>query len=552
MVKGMQQSLNKGSNMKTHRSSKCLLPSFTTAVRYSLMFCKLGLRASLGLCLKVLLKLCLGLSLGLVIPLGAIPLGAIPLGAMAASNTPPASATQIKVGAEQFDTYLPLLLGKRVALVVNQSALVANSEPEPSVQGDGDGDGDKPTGTPSATKQHLLDALLARNINVVSIMSPEHGFRGDKDAGEKIDSNIDIQTGLPIHSLYGKTKKPSVAMLENIDTVIFDIQDVGVRFYTYLSTLHYVIEAAFEQGVDVIVLDRPNPNIAYVDGPLLTPPFKSFIGMHPIPVLHGMTLGELAKMIVGEDWIDTDKRANLTVVPVASYTRTTPYSLPIAPSPNLPNDNAIRLYPTLCFFEGTSVSIGRGTDLPFQLIGHPVANLGNSRIKVNGSYGASNPKHKGTTLFAQTLVADSYASELSSAQNSQTQKQILEPRIIGDSTTPNVKSNTTPRPSSKARKPKEKIAEKPAAKNAMFSSINGLNIQTLLDTFNAVKLADETFFTRPNFFDKLAGSSSLREAIVADKNADEIYESWQADIVKFKAQRAPYLLYSEQTQHTSK
>ena len=524
------------------------------------MFFTLSLRQSLGLCLKLFLglfsRLCLRFSLGLVIPLGAIPLGAIllganplgaiPLEAMAASNTPPASATQIKVGAEQFDTYLPLLSGKRVALVVNQSALVTNSEPEPSIQSDGDGD--KSTGAPSATKQHLLDALLAHNINVVSIMSPEHGFRGDKDAGEKIDSNIDIQTGLPIHSLYGKTKKPSVAMLENIDTVIFDIQDVGVRFYTYLSTLHYVIEAAFEQGVDVIVLDRPNPNIAYVDGPLLTPPFKSFIGMHPIPVLHGMTLGELAKMIVGEGWLDTDKRATLTVVPVANYTRTTPYSLPIAPSPNLPNDNAIRLYPTLCFFEGTSVSIGRGTDLPFQLIGHPVAKLGNSRIKVNANHGASNPKHKGTTLFAQTLVADSYAPELSSAQDSQAQRQILEPRIIEGSTTPNVRTNT----SSKAQKPKEKAAEKHVAKNAIVSSISGLNIQTLLNTFNAVKLADETFFTRPDFFDKLAGSSSLREDIVAGKNADEIYESWQADIVKFKSQRAPYLLYSEQTQHTSK
>ena len=518
----------------------------------------------MGLCLKLSLRFSLGMviplgaiSLGAILlganplganplganPLGAIPLEAIPLEAMAASNTPPASATQIKVGAEQFDTYLPLLSGKRVALVVNQSALVTNSEPEPS----GDGE-DNSTGLPSTTKQHLLDALLARNINVVSIMSPEHGFRGDKDAGEKIDSNIDIQTGLPIHSLYGKTKKPSVAMLENIDTVIFDIQDVGVRFYTYLSTLHYVIEAAFEQGVDVIVLDRPNPNIAYVNGPLLTPPFKSFIGMHPIPVLHGMTLGELAKMIVGEGWIDTDKRATLTVVSVANYTRTTLYSLPVAPSPNLPNDNAIRLYPTLCFFEGTSVSIGRGTDLPFQLIGHPVAKLGNSRIKVNANHGASNPKHKGTTLFAQTLVANSYASELSSVQDSQAQMLISEPQIIGGSTTPNVRTNT----SSKARKPKEKIAQKPVAKNAISSSISGLNIQTLLDTFNAVKLANETFFTRPDFFDKLAGNSSLREAIVAGKNADEIYESWQADIVKFKAQRAPYLLYSEQAQHTSK
>ena len=455
-----------------------------------------------------------------------------------------ASISPIHVGAEQFDTYLPLLSGKRVALVVNQSALVTNGDLLLNGDIDNDSAGSHASNSPETSTQHLLDALLSRNINVVSIMSPEHGFRGDRDAGEKIDSNTDSRTGLPIHSLYGKTKKPSPAILEDVDTIIFDIQDVGVRFYTYLSTLHYVIEAAFEQGIDVIVLDRPNPNIAYVDGPMLTPPFKSFIGMHPIPVLHGMTLGELAKMIVGEGWVeegwvDTHKRAKLTVIPVANYTRAASYSLPIAPSPNLPNDHAIRLYPTLCFFEGTSVSIGRGTDLPFQLIGHPIAKLGNSRIKVAANRGASNPKHKGKTLFAQTLVPNPYVSELSDP-NSSAEVELKAEEIMALS------------PRMTESKLNDEQVEKSVVENLILNSINGLHIQTLIDTFKTVKLADETFFTRPNFFDKLAGSSALREAIMAGKNANEIRALWQADIMKFKEQRAPYLIYPERTQQVQK
>ncbi len=478
-------------------------------------------------------SLCLGSCLGLCLGMGI------------SFN---ASAEALKVGAEQFDAYVPLLTDKRVALVVNQSALVSYPEPLNSLDATPNSADSHGVSSSSSGTQHLLDALLNRNINVVSIMSPEHGFRGDKDAGEKVDSNTDIQTGLPIHSLYGTTKKPTAAMLENIDTVVFDIQDVGVRFYTYLSTLHYVIEAAFEQGIDVIVLDRPNPNIAYVDGPILTPPFTSFIGMHPIPVLHGMTLGELANMIVGEGWLGTDKRAKLTIVPVANYTRTTSYSLPTAPSPNLPNDSAIRLYPTLCFFEGTSVSIGRGTDLPFQLIGHPIAKLGSSRIEVNANRGASNPKHKDRTLFAKILapepnVLDSYDTEFSHLKNTKTEKQI---------STLKAEKSASPKPSSKELKTDDKYAEKAALKNTKLSSISGLHIQTLLDTFNMVKPTGEPFFTRPHFFDKLAGSSSLRESILAGKNADEIHATWQAGLVNFKAQREPYLLYSEHTLHDSK
>lgn len=372
----------------------------------------------------------------------------------------------LRVGAEQFDKYLSLLTGKRVSLVVNQSSVVSYRLHEP---------------------QHLLDALLARSINVVSIMSPEHGFRGNKSAGEKISSEVDAKTGLPIHSLYGAFKKPSPDMLKNVDILVFDIQDVGVRFYTYLSTLHYVIEAAFEHNIDVIVLDRPNPNIAHIDGPILEPKFSSFIGMHPIPVLHGMTLGELARMIVGEKWLDTHSRAELLVIPVANYTRGTSYSLPIAPSPNLPNDTAIRLYPTLCFFEGTAVSIGRGTDMPFQLIGHPEVKLGEHKVEVKPNAGARKPKHNGKTIYTNILNENDVAS----------------------------------------------------------ARISGLKLQPLIDVYRKMNEAQKPFFTRPDFFDKLAGNSSLRKAIVMGTTASEIKASWQAELAQFEKQRAPYLIYPD-------
>ncbi|MAI65113.1 MAG: hypothetical protein CL600_09595 [Alteromonas sp.] len=372
----------------------------------------------------------------------------------------------LRVGAEQFDKYLSLLTGKRVSLLVNQSSVVNYRSHE---------------------TQHLLDALLARSINVVSIMSPEHGFRGNKSAGEKVNSEVDAKTGLPIHSLYGALKKPSPDMLKNVDILVFDIQDVGVRFYTYLSTLHYVIEAAFEHNIDVIVLDRPNPNIAHIDGPILEPKFSSFIGMHPIPVLHGMTLGELARMIVGEKWLDTHSRAELSVIPVANYTRSTSYSLPIAPSPNLPNDNAIRFYPTLCFFEGTAVSIGRGTDMPFQLIGHPEVKLGEHKVEIKPNAGAKKPKHNGKTIYANILNENDVAS----------------------------------------------------------ARISGLRLQPLIDVYRKMNEAQKTFFTRPDFFDKLAGNSSLRKAIIMGSTASEIKASWQAELAQFEKQRAPYLIYPD-------
>jgi uncharacterized protein YbbC (DUF1343 family) len=395
------------------------------------------------------------------------------------------------VGAQRFEHYLPLLENKRVALVVNQSALV----PLPSSS--------KSTQAEKGRSVHLLDALLQRGVNVRAIMSPEHGFRGDKGAGEKINNTVDSKTGLPIHSLYGKTQKPTSAMLQDIDVVVFDIQDVGVRFYTYLSTLHYVIEAAFAHDIDVVVLDRPNPNGRFVDGPVLEPAFSSFVGMHPIPVLHGMTLGELAQMIVGEMWIDTPKesRASLSVVPIANYSRNVSYSLPVAPSPNLPNDAAIQFYPTLCFYEGTDVSIGRGTDFPFQLVGHPLIELGQSSISVSANDAAPYPKHENATLFAHIFSADKV---------SMNNKDV--PLMHFDHT------------------------------------LSGLDLELLIATYRLFKMNRKdgiNFFTRPEFFDKLAGTNRLREMIEDGKSAEQIRQSWQENIVRFKAQRQPYLLYPE-------
>ncbi|WP_394223125.1 exo-beta-N-acetylmuramidase NamZ domain-containing protein [Alteromonas gracilis] len=407
----------------------------------------------------------------------------------------------ITVGAQQFEKYLPLLEGKRVSLVVNQSALVSTDNtlsatsvlsPQKSAFNGG--------------AQHLLDALLQRNVNVVSIMSPEHGFRGDKGAGEKINSDIDVKTGLPIHSLYGTTKKPTPNMLANTDVIVFDIQDVGVRFYTYLSTLHYVMEAAFEQNIHVIVLDRPNPNGKHVDGPVLQPGFTSFIGMHPIPVLHGMTLGELAKMMIGEQWLKIDANAyfnaKLTVVPVGQYKRAMHYSLPVPPSPNLPNDLAIGLYPTLCFFEGTDVSIGRGTDFPFQLIGHPDVEFGESKIQVQPNSAAPHPKYNGAVLLAH---------------------------VFSYQTLHDASSNGLP--------------------------FSGLHLATLVNAYSrfsafnntgaALDKGKVTFFTRPEFFDKLAGTDELRLQIEAGKTTKEIQQSWQQKLSKFKEKRETYLLYDD-------
>lgn len=257
----------------------------------------------------------------------------------------------IVVGAEQSENYLPILKDQKIALMVNQSSMNGNV--------------------------HLVDFLLAKNIIIQKIFAVEHGFRGNAANGEGVNDSLDLKTGIPIESLYGKKKKPNREDLQNIDIVIFDIQDVGCRFYTYISSLYYLMEACAENDVKLLVLDRPNPNGDYVDGPVLDMQLKSFVGLLPIPVVHGCTVGELAQMVNGEGWLPNNLKCNVTIIPVKNYTHSLHYSLPIKPSPNLPNDLSIRLYPSLCFFEATNVSIGRGTEFPFQVIGYPNCELGN-------------------------------------------------------------------------------------------------------------------------------------------------------------------------------
>ena len=363
----------------------------------------------------------------------------------------------IIIGAEQVTYYLPMLIGKRVGLVVNQTSQVAN--------------------------KHLVDMLIAQHINVQAIFAPEHGFRGDHDAGEKFSSSLDAKTGIPLISIYGKNRKPSAKILANLDVIIFDIQDVGVRFYTYISSMHYMMEAAADAGVSFIVFDRPNPNGAFVDGPMLEAEFTSFVGMHKIPLLHGMTIGELALMFKGEGWLNTTKDLNLTVVGMKNYQRTVPYSLPIKPSPNLPNDVAINLYPSLGFFEATPVSIGRGTDFPFQVIGHNKISVGNfDFMPVSTPGAASNPKLMNQNLVGQDL---------------------------------------------------------------RHSNVTGIDLSFIIKWHQAFKVKNTTFFTRASFMDKLSGSDKLRKAIVAGKSEQEIKQSWQQGLLKFKNLRNPYLLYRD-------
>lgn len=377
----------------------------------------------------------------------------------AEAETKTEADTQLTVGAERSALYLPELEQKRVALVVNQ--------------------------TSRAHGKHLVDYLLAQNINVTKVLAPEHGFRGDAGAGETINDAIDPATGLPIVSIYGKTKKPTPAMLENVDTIVFDIQDVGARFYTYISTMHYVMEAAAEQGIAMVVLDRPNPNGAYVDGPVLEPAFQSFVGMHEIPLLHGMTVAELAQMIKGEKWINAADELDLTVVPVAAYRRDQDYQLPVAPSPNLPNAQAIQLYPSLCLFEATAVSVGRGTDFPFQVIGHHEVNLGEFKFSPRSMpNSAPNPKLEGEQLYGRDLRT---------------------------------------------------------------SGIKGFDLAPLLSAYQAFVAAGkaDAFFTAADFMDKLSGTDTLRKAIIAGQSEAEIRASWQAGLQQFKQQRQPYLLYPD-------
>ncbi|KAF7772167.1 hypothetical protein PCIT_a2183 [Pseudoalteromonas citrea] len=361
----------------------------------------------------------------------------------------------LQVGAERYEQYLPLLKQQRVALVVNQSAYTKDG--------------------------HLLDSLLAKGVAVSKVFAPEHGFRGNHDAGEHVASNTDIKTGIPILSLYGKNKRPKAEQLHDVDVIIFDIQDVGVRFYTYISTMHYMMEAAAEYNKIFIVLDRPNPNITYVDGPILEPKFKSFVGLHPIPVLHGLTVGELAKMIVGEGWLEESKPLDLKVIPIEGYTASMTYDLPIKPSPNLPNARAIALYPSLCFFEATPVSVGRGTEFPFQVYGYAPVKLGEFSFTPEPIIGAAlNPKLNGQSVFGVDLR--------------------------------NHKSN-------------------------------GLDLSWLITAHQQLSKQRIELFTHASFMDKLAGTDKLRLAIEGGDSQRVIKQRWQRPLQHYLQRRQPYLLY---------
>jgi uncharacterized protein YbbC (DUF1343 family) len=321
---------------------------------------------------------------------------------------------------------------------------------------------------------------LALNIDIKQVFAPEHGFRGSADAGEVVKDGIDTKSKLPIISLYGKNKKPSKEQLANLDLIIFDIQDVGARFYTYISSLHYVMEACAEANIPVLVLDRPNPNGHYVDGPILDMAHKSFVGMHPIPVVHGMTIGEYAQMINGEKWLENGINCNLTIIPIKNYSRSISYSLPIKPSPNLPNDIAINLYPSLCFFEGTNVSAGRGTSGQFQVYGSPFLDkdLYEFKFVPQPNEGAKYPKHKGAVCYGEDL------------RNS--------------------------------------------------ASLNQLSLDYLIRAYNN-SVGKQKFFSA--FFTKLAGTTQLQQQIEDGLSEEKIRESWSKGISEFKVMREKYLIY---------
>jgi uncharacterized protein YbbC (DUF1343 family) len=288
------------------------------------------------------------------------------------------SKNKIKTGADNYTAYLSILKGKKIGIVTNQTGILSD-------------------------KTHLVDFLLGKNIAIKTIFAPEHGFRGTADAGEHVVDGKDSKTGLPIISLYGDNKKPKPEQLVGIDILVFDLQDVGARFYTYISSLHYIMEACAENNITLLILDRPNPNITIIDGPVLEKELTSFVGMHPIPLLHGMTIAEYAKMINGEKWLKNGIQCKLTVIPCLNYNRKMDYSLPIKPSPNLPNDQAVNLYASLCLFEGTNVSVGRGTEKQFQIYGSPYLPKSDFSFIPKPNLGAQNPVYNGVLCYGEDL-----------------------------------------------------------------------------------------------------------------------------------------------------
>lgn len=368
--------------------------------------------------------------------------------------------TPVTVGAERMDLLLPTLQGKRVALMVNQSSLVGS------------------TGT------HLVDTLLSQGINIVRLFVPEHGLRGKVDAGKNVRSGVDEKTGLPVVSLYGQRKRPTPEMLADIDLLVFDLQDVGTRFYTYISSMHYLMEACAEEGKTFVVCDRPNPN-DFIDGPILEPDCRSFIGVDPLPVAHGLTVGELALMIDGERWLRGGNTCHVKVIPMAGWSHGDPYELPVRPSPNLPNSRSIELYPSLCFFEATIMSVGRGTSKPFQAIGYPDKRFGSivytPQIKIGED---SNPRHKGKLCYGTDYTSVSL--------------------------------------------PKRQIALGP-----------------LLDYYRKADSLGLQLINQRQLFDLLAGTKKLRQQLSSGLSEEEIRASWQAGLKDFQAKRARYLLYTD-------
>ena len=377
------------------------------------------------------------------------------------ATSPDTLAGRIMVGAERTYAYLPLLAGKRVAVVTNQTGLIGT--------------------------RHLVDSLLSLGIQVVKVFAPEHGFRGEADAGEHVRDQRDVRTGLPLVSLYGSNKKPTSAQLADVEVLVFDIQDVGVRFYTYIGTLHYVMEAAAEVKVPVVVLDRPNPNGTYVDGPVLDMAYRSFVGMHPVPLVHGMTVGEFARMINGEGWLKDGVTCDLTVIPCEGYDHSMTYDLPVRPSPNLPNAGAVHMYPSLGLFEGTIVSVGRGTDKPFQCIGHPGSRVGDHRFTPRSMPGAKDPPHKGVECIGIDLQ----------------EYGVLHSR-----------------------------------------SDRSIRLHWLISFYREAQDGDR-FFLANGFFDKLAGGPDLRQRIIAGEDEDTIRSSWRPGLMAFLKIRRKYLLYDD-------
>lgn len=365
--------------------------------------------------------------------------------------------SEVIPAANNIENYIDLLSDKSIGLIVNQTSQI--------------------NGT------HLVDTLASLGVNITKVFAPEHGFRGKEDAGATINNEIDSKSGLPIISLYGKKKKPSKEDMNGLHLLVFDIQDVGVRFYTYISTLHYVMEACAEYDLPLMILDRPNPNGHYIDGPVLQDTLKSFVGMHPVPIVYGMTIGEYGQMINGEKWLENGIQCKLKVIKCQGYHHDIPYDLPIKPSPNLPNYRSILLYPSLCLFEGTNVSVGRGTDRQFQIIGHPDLTQYDYHFVPKSMEGAKYPKHQNIVCFGRdlsTLAVDSL-----------------------------------------------RTAEK-------------IDLSYLITMHKAL---GKDFFVKNNFFDKLAGTYQLRKQLNAGSRDLEIRNTWKNDIEKFKTIRVKYLLY---------